>query len=389
MKSSKFSSIVLWSVISAAFIGPGTITTAVSAGSTFQLDLLWVVLYATLTCILVQEAAARITITSGLNLGQTFRIKFGDRIGRWFQFIIGGIVIGGCAAFEAGNIAGAVSGLKMITDINSTPLIVIISAMAAFLLWLGRPYWISGVMMIFVGLMGIAFVLLAFSTQYSLPNIVGSAITPTLPDDSLLLVLGLFGTTIVPYNIFLGSGISHGQSIPLMRIGLTVSVILGGAITAFILIAGTVVPGFASFDELMTSVQSRIGTTGVFALAFGLFAAGFSSAVTAPYASSVIASVLFGWSRWKVASVWLFVIITGAIFSMADVETVQLIIAAQALNGVILPVLILLLILVMNDKRIIPEKNRPGIIYNSMMIITFLMVSVFSCYKIYLSLMKL
>ena len=44
----KIRSVVLWSVISAAFIGPGTITTAVTAGASFQLGLLWAVVFATL-----------------------------------------------------------------------------------------------------------------------------------------------------------------------------------------------------------------------------------------------------------------------------------------------------------------------------------------------------
>ena len=69
MKGSKVSSVILWSVISAAFIGPGTVTTAVTAGSVYQLDLMWAVVFATIACILLQEVSARITIASGLSLG--------------------------------------------------------------------------------------------------------------------------------------------------------------------------------------------------------------------------------------------------------------------------------------------------------------------------------
>lgn len=383
MKNNKLSSIVLWSVISAAFIGPGTITTAVSAGSKFQLDLLWVVGFATLACIIVQEAAARITISSGLNLGQTFRVKFGNKWGRALQFFIGWVVIAGCAAFEAGNMVGAVSGLGMVANVNTAHLVVVISLLAALLLWLERPYWISGLMMVLVALMGLSFVILAFASNYSFTSILLAMVEPSAPDNSVLLILGLIGTTIVPYNIFLGSSISSQQSIPLMRIGLIVSVFLGGVITAFILIAGTVVRDFTSFDGLIISFKNVTGTSGIFALSAGLFGAGFSSAVTAPYAASIIASSVFGWSRWKVVLVWLCVIMTGAIFGISNFKPVQLIIVVQALNGIILPLLIFLLIVIINDKKIISEKYQAGIIYNIFLVSTFIVVTIFSGYHIY------
>jgi len=383
MKNNKISSIILWSVISAAFIGPGTITTAVSAGSKFKLDLLWAVGFATLACIVVQETAARITISSGMSLGETFRIRFGDRWGKLLQFAMGWIVISGCAAFEAGNLVGAVAGLSLVTNTNATYLMLILSFAAGVLLWLERPYWISGLMMVLVGLMGVAFIYLAFTSHYSFDQILSSLYKPSFPNGSLVLVLGLIGTTIVPYNIFLGSGISSQQSIPLMRIGLIVSVLLGGAITAFILIAGTLVPDFSTFNELMISFKNEIGTTGVVALSAGLFGAGFSSLITAPYAASVIASTVFGWRKWRVFLVWSLVIITGLIFGISEFKPVSLIITVQALNGIILPFLIFILIVIVNDKRIVPQQFRPGIVYNFLLIFIFGAVTIISGYHVY------
>ena len=68
-------SILFWSVISAAFIGPGTVTTASAAGASFDLDLIWALVFATLACIVLQEAAARVTIGSGKTLGEAIAIK--------------------------------------------------------------------------------------------------------------------------------------------------------------------------------------------------------------------------------------------------------------------------------------------------------------------------
>src|SRR5688572_21775099 len=132
-------SVVIWSIISAAFIGPGTVTTAVSAGSSFRLDLLWAVTFATVACIVLQEVAARITIASGMNVGQSLTIKFGRSNGNFLKWLIGGSVIAGCAAYEAGNILGAVSGLNLLTGLNAVLLTILVTLVSFVLLWRGSP----------------------------------------------------------------------------------------------------------------------------------------------------------------------------------------------------------------------------------------------------------
>ena len=87
--------------------------------------------------------------------------------------------------------------------------------------------------------MGISFLLVALTQDLGFFEVITASVIPVIPSNGGLLLLGLVGTTVVPYNIFLGSGISKGQTIPMMRVGLTISIVIGGLITAFILIAGT------------------------------------------------------------------------------------------------------------------------------------------------------
>ena len=108
---SKIGTVLFWSVISAAFIGPGTVATAASAGVNYKLDLVWVLVFATFACIILQESAARITIGSGLTLGQAIAKRFGNE--KW-KVVLGFAVIFGCAAYEAGNFLGATSGISLI-----------------------------------------------------------------------------------------------------------------------------------------------------------------------------------------------------------------------------------------------------------------------------------
>jgi manganese transport protein len=221
-----------------------------------------------------------------------------------------------------------------------------------------------------VGMMGVAFFALALYGDFSFSELMVSSVVPSIPVGSELLTLGLVGTTIVPYNLFLGSGISKGQTIPLMRIGLSISVLMGGLITAWILMAGTLVGGFSSFSELANEFQSKIGIIGTLALGIGLFAAGFSSAITSPYAASMIATSVFGVEKKNtVRLVWGAVLLTGFIFGISGVKPIPVILTVQALNGLILPLITGFLILIVNDRVLIPESGRHASWYNIVLLL--------------------
>jgi manganese transport protein len=190
--------------------------------------------------------------------------------------------------------------------------------------------------------MAIAFAVLAFKAKFTFGELLKASVVPQLPVGSEWIALALVGTTIVPYNIFMGSAISKGNTIPLMRIGLTVSVIIGGTITACILLAGTVAGTFTSFPALAEILKSN-GSWAAIALGVGLCAAGFSSAITSPYAASLIAAnVLGSENKNRIRLVWVIVLLTGFGFGISGVKPIPVILAVQAMNGFVLPLLSLL-----------------------------------------------
>ena len=378
----KISTVVLWSVISAAFIGPGTVTTAASAGALFKLDLLWCVVFSTLACIVLQEVSARLAIVSGLPMGQAIIHRYGARKGAWLNLILGGPVILGCAAYQAGNIIGAVSGIQLMTSATVATLTPLVAAFVAIILWSDRRQTIGWLMTALVAVMGIAFAVLAFGRPFGLTEIVKASAFPQLPPGSELLALGLVGTTIVPYNVFLGSGVSKGQTVPLMRVGLSISVIIGGMITAFILVAGTSVNSFTNFDELSHALRSALGPMGAWALGAGLFAAGFSSSITSPYAASVIASTVFGWNKMAQRWTWVLVLLTGFVVGMSGLKPIPVILLVQALNGLVLPLLTGFLIVLINDDRLVSSAFRPSVYYNSALLLIFACVLLLGIHSI-------
>jgi Mn2+/Fe2+ NRAMP family transporter len=368
--------VVLWSVISAAFIGPGTVTTALSAGSLFGLELLWAVVFATAACVVLQEVAARIIIVAGGDMGRAIDQHFGAR-GAAIKVMVAVPVLLGCAAYEAGNILGAVSGAGLLMAISPAWTTAGVALAAAIILWQGGSQQVSWVMTTLVAIMGIAFLYLALQSDFSAGQIAGAAVVPTWPAHSSWVVLALVGTTIVPYNIFIGAAVSRGQTLALMRVGLGISVSLGGLITACILLAGASLGTFTSFTELAAHFEESIGPAGVWMLGLGLFAAGFSSAITSPYAASLMARAVFHWKNaWHVRPLWLAVLLTGFAFGISGVKPIPIILAVQALNGLVLPLLAYCLLVMVNNKAMVPRPHAPGVLYNGVLLLVFAVVLV-------------
>lgn len=351
------SSVLFWSVISAAFIGPGTVTTASSAGAAHQLSLLWALVFSVFATILLQEAAARITIASGKSLGEIIALQYVGKRGQQLKIGLFLAVAFGCAAYEAGNILGAVSGLLfLMTGVPKYVFTLGLGIFCAALLWTNNFQFIARAMGIVVFLMGIAFIWVATQTDFSAVEFLKGAFVPTFPAGASLLVISLIGTTIVPYNLFLASGIGQGQDIREMRIGIVIAVLLGGIISMAILVAGTLVEGAYSYEALTQAMTAKLGNWAVLLFGFGLFAAGMSSSITAPLAAAVTGRSLlgFGQDNRMFRIIWMVVLGVGLFFGLTEIKPIPAIILAQAINGVLLPVVAIFLLLAVNDRKLLP-----------------------------------
>jgi len=376
---SRFMSILFWSVISAAFIGPGTVTTATNAGASFGFDLLWTFVFSTIACVVLQEASARITVYSGKNLGQAIARHFEGHSARTLVLIlIVGAIIVGCAAYETGNILGSVIGLSFIIDLPEWILVLGVVILSFICLNLPSLQSIAKFMGFTVIVMGFAFLGTAIYLEPDYTLILKGSFIPTIPDGNGagLLILGLIGTTVVPYDLFLGSGIvSKSQTIGEMRFGLSVAIILGGIISMSILSVGTIITGEFSFEALTQALVLHTGKWAVIIFGIGMFAAGFSSAITAPLASAITAQSLFEGKhpeKWDKNSrnfraVWLFVLLVGLGFGLADIKPIPAIILAQALNGLILPFISIFIIFVVNDPTLMGREGINGWVSNILM----------------------
>ncbi len=362
--------VMVQAAIAAAFLGPGTVATAARAGADFGVVLLWALAFSTVACLVLQEAAARLTIVTGDGLGRALRRSYPGRTGAMVLAVVLGAIILGCAAYEAGNILGGTTGALLATDGNPTLWTMALVGIAGLLLWRSNSGLLLPVLSGLVALMGLAFAVTAFRVGSPLSALASGLLTPRVPDGSILLVLGLIGTTVVPYNLFLGSGLARGHDLRDARLGLLIAVGAGGLISMAVVVTGSAVEGPFSFEALAAVLRTRLGPWASVLFGWGLFAAGLTSAVTAPLAAALTARSLFADSHgdprwtdrgWRFRAVWLGVLATGALFGLSDVRPVPAIIAAQAFNGILLPMVAVFLLLAVNDRRQLGDDaiNRP------------------------------
>lgn len=381
-------SVLFWSVISAAFIGPGSVTACAIAGSTYGLQLLWVLTFATLGTVWLQEAAARITIATGYDLGQVITQTYTGTRGRWVARLLFGAIFLGCAAYQAGNILGAVAGLALLTGLPVQGLTVGIGLVCAVLLWIGSTQGLANMLGLVVFLMGGAFVYVAFGTPVTPAELTKALVIPAFPPGSLLLINSLIGTTIVPYNLFFGSSIVQNQSLGEMRLGIWVAVVLGGIISVVLLLAGLLILNDFSYSHMAEVLSNRLGTWAGSLFAFGLFAAGFASSLTAPLAAAVTANSLLGVRKnsGTYRAIWLTILATGLTFGLLNVTPIPVIVAVQAINGILLPFVTVFLFIAVNNRSLLGDTYCNSLAQNVAMGLVVVVTAVLGGWNVWLAL---
>jgi NRAMP (natural resistance-associated macrophage protein)-like metal ion transporter len=357
-------------LITAAFIGPGTITTCSIAGAKFGFALLWGLVFSVLATVVLQEMAARLGIITRQGLGEALRKHFNKGLPKLLTIflVISAITIGN-AAFETGNILGATLGLEALFArvLPSNKIFVLLIGSATFiLLYIGSYKVIEKAMVALVILMSLTFLTTAIIVLPSTTGLLRGLFMPSLPSGSLLPLVGLIGTTVVPYNLFLYAAavqerFRRRDELPAARADMMISVIIGGLISMAIVISAAVAfygtgDSPAHTGDLAVQLAPLLGSWAKYFIAAGLFAAGISSAITAPLAAAYATMGILGWERnmrsWRFRLVWMLILLAGMVFSLLGLRPMEVILFAQAANGILLPVIAVYLLWIVNSKRV-------------------------------------
>ncbi|GER59431.1 Nramp family divalent metal transporter [Patiriisocius marinus] len=375
---SLFKNIGPGTLVAAAFIGPGTVTVCTLAGVTYGFTLLWAMVFSIIATIVLQEMAARLGVIHGKGLAETITSQLKSPIAKTIAVLLmlSAILIGN-AAYEAGNISGGALGLQTLigtlpinifnTELSSIPLII--GFCAFVILYIGKYKILERILVALVLLMSVSFLIAAILTIPNASEILKGIFIPKMPDESILTIIALVGTTVVPYNLFLHASLvkerwSGSKSLPKARMDLYASIVLGGIVSMAIIICGAAIQGaeIISAADLAKGLEPVFGSFATYFLSIGLFAAGITSAITAPLAAAYVTKGCFDWEDGlrskRFRAVWMIVLIIGVIFSSIGFKSIEIIRFAQVANGLLLPIVAGFLLWIVNKKEVLGDYSN-------------------------------
>ena len=387
-------------LVAAAFIGPGTVTTASIAGANFGFVLMWALLLSIIVTFVLQEMSSRLGIVSGLGLSEALRSSINNHFLKVFLMILIVSALGiGNAAFEVGNITGAAIGLSQISSLSISSSVLIVGILVLILLGTRIFKMLEQILTVLVVIMSLLFLLTMITIEIDYSKLLRGLLIPNATPSSLLTIMALIGTTVVPYNLFLHADASKRkwkdqevtQALNNSRVDTAISIGLGGLITLAIM-STSAVAFFGSSMEISSENLARqlepiLGSYSSYIFNFGLFVAGITSAVTAPLAASIAVTEALGWkndpSSIRFKLVWIIILLIGVLFAYFGTKPLQAILFAQATNALLLPFLALFLFYVVNNSRLMGS-HKNTITINMIALIFIMAVVLLSSYKIFL-----
>lgn len=351
--------------MAAAFIGPGTVTACTLAGVGFGYSLLWAMTVSIVATIVLQEMSARLGIITQRGLADVIQ---GELTVKWARYLILGIILSaiviGNAAYEAGNIGGATLGLEALFGPDHSYLFPWIIGLCAFtLLYVGNYKLLEKALVSLVIVMSLSFLLTAVITKPDLTLVLKGMLVPSSPKGSILTIVALVGTTVVPYNLFLHASLvsekwKSPNDLKDARWDTIIAIVLGGLVSMAIIVAASNIPGenVSSVMDLAQGLEPLYGNSAKYFMGIGLFAAGVTSAITAPLAAAYVVNSCLGWNAslgdLKFKMVWIFILFLGVFCLSFEIRPIEIIKFAQIANGILLPAIAIFLFWAVNNTAV-------------------------------------
>lgn len=349
----------------------GGIATYSSTGATFGYGMLWSVPLMCLLLIVVQETAARMACTTGKGFAALIREQFGVRISAVAMLS----VIVSNFAVTLSEFAGIASGMLLFGI--PAQLTVPLSALTAWLLTMSGSYRRIEKVLLAISCVFITYIISGFVSGPDWSLALSSTFIPRFSGDLsyVSLLVANVGTTISPYMIFMVSSNVveknlDADDIPGQRADNISGAIIAELITWFIILTtGTVLyPAGVSVDSAADAAQALVPFAGQYAsvlFAIGLVGASFLAACVLPGITASAVCEAFGWERgadrtWKEAPAYRGIITaitlaSAAITLIPNIDLFGIMLVAQVINGVLLPVLLICMTNIASDRHVMGD----------------------------------
>jgi NRAMP (natural resistance-associated macrophage protein)-like metal ion transporter len=381
MQESKFSikKLLKQLAIFFAILGPGIITGSVDndaggisvysvAGATYGYGLIWTLIPSFVVLLVIQEMNARMGIVTGKGLADLIRENAGVKV-TFFIFL--GLLFAdlGNTTTEFAGVAGSME-IFNVSKYISVPIV----AVMIWLLVVKGTYKIAERIFLIFSVSLLTYVVSALMSKPHWSEIGSSIIHPQLEmnTQSLAMVIALVGTTIAPWMQFYMQSTVIEKGLKMKNYKYTLIDIAVGCVATivvafFIMVAcgATLYPKGVQINEARDAAIALKPMAGALAsqvFAFGLFIASVFSATILPLATAFYVCEAFGFEagidkKWDEAKEF-YVLYTGIlalaalIIMIPNVPLIQISIWSQVINGILLPVVLVSMILLINNKKI-------------------------------------
>lgn len=365
-----------------AVVGPGIITANVDndaggittysvAGAHFGYTLLWMLGLVALALIIIQEMSARLGVVTGKGLADLIRESMGLRT----TAAVIGVVVFANLANTVSEFAGVAASMEIfgVSKYISVPLV----AVMVWLLIVKGSYKVVERIFLIASAIYLSYVLSGLIANPPWGKVLQAAVTPSFHFDVgyVTIFVTIIGTTIAPWMQFYqqASIVDKGikvEDFGYERIDVVVGSLFAVVVAAFITIACAATL-FANGIRIETAQDAALalgplaGQHAATLFALGLLNASVFSAAILPLSTAYVVCEAFGWESgvsrdWKDAPVFFFVytalIVLGAGIILFPIKSlVETMLASQTLNGVLLPVILVTMLKLINDKRLMGE----------------------------------
>lgn len=362
-----------------AIVGPGLITvnagndaggisTFASIGAKYGYSMLWGLLLLTFALAIIQEMNARMAVVSGKGLSDLIREKFGVK---WTFFAMIVLLIANFGV-TLGDFAGVAASLELfgITKYLSVPVVAIL---ISFLVSHGSYNKVEKIFLLF-SFAFFSYIFSAIIIKPDWPEVFKAVVSPSIEMNSayLLTFIGLIGTTISPYMQFYLQAAIVDKNLSLKdykyeRLDVYLGAVWGAVISFFVIVvtAATLHKAGIQADSVSSIALALKPLAGEYAFILfgaGLFGASVLACAIIPLSTAYAICEAFGWengvnntpSEAKAFFTILFGIIgiTASLILIPNLNLIPLILRTQQIAGILVPVILIFMILLINDRNI-------------------------------------
>ena len=377
-----------WLIVFLAIIGPGIITSNVDndaggiavysiAGAHFGYSFIWSLIPITLVLIVVQEMSARLGVVSGKGLSDLIREKFGVRV--TFYLLLALVVT------NFGNIVAEFAGIASALEIFNISRFfsVPVGALLVWLLVVKGTYKSVEKVFLIACLFYITYIISGFIARPDWDLVVQSVTSPRLDfaPGSLIMLIGLVGTTIAPWMQFYLQSAVVEKNIKLKeykhcRTDVIIGSFIVNIVAFFIIIvcAATLFKAGIKIESAKDAALALAPLAGKYCsalFAFGLLNASLFAASILPLSTAFVVCEGMGWENGvnkkfseapQFYLLYSILIFAGAGFILLpNLPLFSIMFVTQVLNGILLPFILIFILIIINDKKIMGEYvNKRG-----------------------------